>query len=89
MTVEQLALGIFLGVAGVEIFKVILAMIYESYKRNAAMREMHELTDDFIDRMHKDIMADREAQAKKTVKKAPVRKPVVKKAPITPTRKRG
>ena len=101
MTATQLALGIFFGLTSVEIFKVLVASAYESHKRSAAKRDITEImeaADGFVDRMHKDLMAERAAEeAKKAkrrkpaVKKAPAKKPVAKKTPAkkTVTTKKG
>lgn len=78
MNATQLALGIFFGFGSLEVFKAVVASIYEANKRNAMKRDLVEVADDFIDKMHRDLMADREAEE---AKKAPRRKPAVKKAP--------
>ncbi len=79
MTATQLALGIFFGFGSLEVAKVGLAMFYERQKRNAMKRDLEEVATDFIDKMHNDLMVEREAEAAKAAKR---RKPATKKAPV-------
>lgn len=105
MTATQLALGIFFGFGSLEVAKVGLAMYYERQKRNALKRDLTEVADTFIDKMHEDLMAERKTEYEKANKavskqvkknqaarrKAAAQKPVAKKAPVkkTVTPKKG
>lgn len=79
MTATQLALGIFFGFAGLEVFKVVVVMIHEGQKRRAMKADLEEVATGFIDKMHNDLMADRAAEEAKAAKR---RKPATKKAPV-------
>jgi len=78
MTATQLALGIFFGFGALEVTKVGLAMFYAGQKRRAMKQDLAEVADNFIDKMHNDLMADRAAAEAKAAKR---RKPATKKAP--------
>lgn len=85
MTALQLAGGIFLGFGALEVFKVLVAVGYENHKRNAMKRDLVEVADDFIDKMHNDLMAERAKEEAAKRKPAPRRKPAPKKAPAKKT----
>lgn len=74
----KIASGIFLGLLAVRAVDLVIRSVIASRKRKALMGDMKEAAETFIDRMHAEMVAEREAQAAKPKRRAAVRKPVVK-----------